>query len=276
MTQLLAQQAQLITTHFGREISQGSHVSEHTKKMDGASQTNRSGNWRSERTPFRKSLTQSFIDADTFIKVDREALPSPIAGSSDCPDETKMKAVPPAPLKEKVPVPVTTPCPLQPLQSHSDAALLLGQLPFSATETSCETAASDSHPTSVLPSVPANSDPVTLHPKAASEKSTSLQLEVIVQRATGLSNFDLFSKSDPYCVCQIMGKPSSTITTPVVQNCCDPVWNFADVLPGYDDGDALQITVFDKDIRFDDYMASATVSRLPFSGKVSLYDAQGK
>merc|ERR1711920_986209 len=43
-------------------------------------------------------------------------------------------------------------------------------------------------------------------------------------------------KSDPYVQVEVRGKPHATFKTPVVNNTCDPVWNFSHDLREFGQG----------------------------------------
>jgi len=74
-------------------------------------------------------------------------------------------------------------------------------------------------------------------------------LLVNVMNARGLYNADGFlaGKSDPYCICLIPGKKKSQFTTPTVNNCLDPDWNFTGKIPEFEAGDSLEFQVWDAD-----------------------------
>lgn len=79
---------------------------------------------------------------------------------------------------------------------------------------------------------------------------TQPHLTVKICSARGLRDTDFMpgkDKSDPYCVCEIMGKPDSKVTTPVVQDDLNPVWDFTAVMEGYEDGDILKFAIWDSD-----------------------------
>eukprot|EP00928_Gymnodinium_smaydae_P095208 TRINITY_DN8154_c0_g1_i1.p1 TRINITY_DN8154_c0_g1~~TRINITY_DN8154_c0_g1_i1.p1 ORF type:complete len:799 (+),score=89.63 TRINITY_DN8154_c0_g1_i1:22-2397(+) len=101
-------------------------------------------------------------------------------------------------------------------------------------------------------------------------ESKCRELMVTVLGATGLANADKFSKSDPYCVCKLVNKDESNFTTPVVKDDDSPMWNYQGFLRHYEQGDELEITVYDRDIAFDDFLGSATVSHFPFYGTLNL------
>jgi len=77
------------------------------------------------------------------------------------------------------------------------------------------------------------------------------QLTVVMVGARGLRNADWspFSddKSDPYCICEIPDKPDSKIRTRTIDNNLDPVWNHEAFVQGWEPGDPLKFTVWDKD-----------------------------
>jgi len=79
---------------------------------------------------------------------------------------------------------------------------------------------------------------------------TSVVLQVIIVSASGLRNADHLpgqGLSDPYCVCQIPGKPASRFQTKVVDDSLDPVWEHVQEVQGYTIGDSLDFVVWDKD-----------------------------
>jgi len=104
------------------------------------------------------------------------------------------------------------------------------------------------------------------------------RLRVMITSAEGLRNADWIGKSDPYCVCEVPGKPYTRFKTEVRSNTLEPVWNKQCDFD-YTPGDLLEFSVFDKDIwpKSDDFLGSA---RLPaehfypngFDGKLPLDD----
>merc|ERR1712079_508738 len=66
-------------------------------------------------------------------------------------------------------------------------------------------------------------------------------LQVTIVRAQNLRNADWMdgSLSDPYCVCKIPGKPKSAITTHVIDDNLNPVWNHTGKIGSYVAGDSL-------------------------------------
>mmetsp|Transcript_59570 Transcript_59570/g.128927 ORF Transcript_59570/g.128927 Transcript_59570/m.128927 type:complete len:805 (+) Transcript_59570:55-2469(+) len=105
----------------------------------------------------------------------------------------------------------------------------------------------------------------------------SALLNIQIVSARDLHNADWMrgDKSDPYCICQIRGKPRSRFQTAVVKNCLDPTWNFETTLQ-YDVGDLLVFTVMDKDFgKADDTLGTATLPSLQifpsgFDGELEL------
>lgn len=79
-------------------------------------------------------------------------------------------------------------------------------------------------------------------------------LEVKIISARGVRDADWAlgaGQSDPYCVAEILGKPQQKITTEVINDQKDPVWNATGSLVAAQT-DSIQFTVFDKDIGKED------------------------
>mmetsp|Transcript_40635 Transcript_40635/g.80290 ORF Transcript_40635/g.80290 Transcript_40635/m.80290 type:complete len:1054 (-) Transcript_40635:43-3204(-) len=77
------------------------------------------------------------------------------------------------------------------------------------------------------------------------------RLMVTIVKARGLRDADWIpgtGKSDPYCCCEIPGKPLSKFQTLTVDDCLDPVWDRTDEVCGWEEGDPLDFTVWDQNI----------------------------
>merc|ERR1712232_140630 len=77
-------------------------------------------------------------------------------------------------------------------------------------------------------------------------KQEMVKIRLTIIGAFGLKKADMFDKSDPYCTCEVPGKKTVEVKTPMVANTQNPMWNHVcelEVSPG----DALQFTVFDRD-----------------------------
>merc|ERR1712216_427526 len=110
---------------------------------------------------------------------------------------------------------------------------------------------------------------------------------VTIMSGRGLRNADINSKSegggsDAYCTCAVPQKPLSKITSRYLRNCnANPVWNFRDVVPSYEDGDSLCFKVWDLDCgKKDELLGTATLRSeqfLPngFEGEIRLTDPMG-
>lgn len=74
----------------------------------------------------------------------------------------------------------------------------------------------------------------------------STRLTITILSAKGLPPADPNGKSDPYCICQVVGKPASKSQTRHIDKTLDPWWGeeFDDKY-GYDDGDPLLFEVWD-------------------------------
>lgn len=106
-----------------------------------------------------------------------------------------------------------------------------------------------------------------------------VQLKVTIASAQALRNADFVGKSDPYCICEVLGKPDPNIQTAVVSDQLNPAWNFESVLAGYCVGNSLTFTVKDKDVlKSDDILGKATLTTAQifpdgFEGEIQLTDA---
>lgn len=102
---------------------------------------------------------------------------------------------------------------------------------------------------------------------------------VTIMGARGLRNADFIGKSDPYCVCDIPGKPDASVTTEVISNNLNPEWNHEAEIKGYRIEDALTFTVKDKDhLKSDDLLGMATLTceqfiEAGFEGELQLSNA---
>merc|ERR1740123_1495005 len=92
--------------------------------------------------------------------------------------------------------------------------------------------------------------------QTAPDKATPLNLTIVSAR--GLRNADWLpgaGKSDPYCECEIAGKPrAGKVQTKVISNNLDPVWEHHAELPGFKQGDTLVFKVYDKDLLKSDFL----------------------
>mmetsp|Transcript_162415 Transcript_162415/g.299668 ORF Transcript_162415/g.299668 Transcript_162415/m.299668 type:complete len:483 (+) Transcript_162415:109-1557(+) len=75
-----------------------------------------------------------------------------------------------------------------------------------------------------------------------------MNLKVSILSARGLRNADWANKSDPYCVCEVLGRPQSTWKTSVQDNTLDPVWNEGQELAMYRQHDSLRFSLYDSDM----------------------------
>jgi len=88
---------------------------------------------------------------------------------------------------------------------------------------------------------------------------------VTLLSAKNLRNADFVGKSDPYCICEIPGRPGSKIETTAINEQLSPEWNHEAQVIGYKVEDSLTFTVRDKDpIKPDDVLGSATLTTEQF------------
>lgn len=117
-------------------------------------------------------------------------------------------------------------------------------------------------------------------PGAAQGRAPAV-LRVTVVGARGLRNADWLGKSDPYCVCEVRGKPDakSRFQTPVIDDCLEPVWDHAGEIADFGSGDELMFTVMDQDTggRADllgkAVLTSAAFDSSGFDGELPLFEA---
>mmetsp|Transcript_182225 Transcript_182225/g.443467 ORF Transcript_182225/g.443467 Transcript_182225/m.443467 type:complete len:293 (+) Transcript_182225:112-990(+) len=101
-------------------------------------------------------------------------------------------------------------------------------------------------------------------------------LRVSIQGASGLRNADTFSKSDPYCICQLEGKPETKVQTQVTKDNVNPEWNFEVKMVAYERGDVLLFEVYVKDvaIKSDDFLGKAKLTSEQVEGNGFFGDLQ--
>jgi len=122
--------------------------------------------------------------------------------------------------------------------------------------------------------------PASLTAVATEAKPQGMRLRIIVFCAKGLRNADVGKsgdKSDPYCRCEIIGKPHTRTQTRTINDTCDPQWNEKREVRDYHEGDVLKLTVFDKDAVKDDVLGQVTfpsekIYPRGFEGEVPLVD----
>lgn len=73
---------------------------------------------------------------------------------------------------------------------------------------------------------------------------------ILIKGARGLRDTDFHpgvDKSDPYCTCQLVGKPESKVVTHVINDCLDPEWNYVAQLAPFEPGDSMDFKISDYD-----------------------------
>jgi len=110
-----------------------------------------------------------------------------------------------------------------------------------------------------------------------------VRLRIIGARALRNADKAFFgNKSDPYCVCQVLGKPTLQLRTPTINRCLDPEWNFMGELNGVRRGDELEFVVWDEDtLKGPDLLGKARLAfdqfrPCGFSGELELTDTGNK
>ncbi|CAE8686657.1 unnamed protein product [Polarella glacialis] len=89
-----------------------------------------------------------------------------------------------------------------------------------------------------------------LKTSSSSLRSTTYDLEVSIVKARGLRDADWLpgsGRSDPFCTCEITGKPATRIQTQVINDQLDPEWNFVGKVSGFRQSDSLYFAIQDDD-----------------------------
>jgi len=91
-------------------------------------------------------------------------------------------------------------------------------------------------------------------------------LHVAILSASGLRDADAMTKSDAYCMCQVVEEPSLRFQTAVVNDDLNPVWDCQHDIAGFIVGHTLLFTVWDKDLwpKQDDLLGRATLRSREF------------
>eukprot|EP00927_Polykrikos_kofoidii_P077979 TRINITY_DN7485_c0_g1_i1.p1 TRINITY_DN7485_c0_g1~~TRINITY_DN7485_c0_g1_i1.p1 ORF type:complete len:1906 (-),score=343.15 TRINITY_DN7485_c0_g1_i1:318-6035(-) len=93
------------------------------------------------------------------------------------------------------------------------------------------------------------------------EPPTKVKVTVVSASALRAADRSLWgdvTSSDPYCVCQLVGKPNTKFKTKTIKKTLDPVWNQEFVVACYAAGDALEFSVMDYDVgKADDFLGRA-------------------
>mmetsp|Transcript_79528 Transcript_79528/g.229984 ORF Transcript_79528/g.229984 Transcript_79528/m.229984 type:complete len:867 (-) Transcript_79528:181-2781(-) len=107
-------------------------------------------------------------------------------------------------------------------------------------------------------------------------------LKINVVGAKNLRNADNFGQSDPFCVCEIAGKPESRFQTRVVDDNASPIWNHCMLLHGFTSTERLRFEVWDEDtFSANDLLGVCEISRklfypLAFVGEIDLSDSDSQ
>merc|ERR1740129_121759 len=105
------------------------------------------------------------------------------------------------------------------------------------------------------------------------------KLRVTIFCARGLRQVGVFGRSDPYCMCEVPGKPWTKFRTATITNTLDPDWSHVrEEIPGYAVGDPLQFFVLDRHVTSENLLGRAallgeTIFPDGFDGVLCLSDA---
>lgn len=122
--------------------------------------------------------------------------------------------------------------------------------------------------------------PAGTGPEKVPEAShNSLKVNLVAAKGLRKSDWMGMLPGDPYCVFEIVGKPSSRVETKAVMKTLDPLWNHEVEVPVYAPGDSLLFTVWDKNFILKDRLLGKA-ALLPkdfnpcgFQGRLWLSDA---
>lgn len=110
----------------------------------------------------------------------------------------------------------------------------------------------------------------------------AVELEIVIVSANHLRNADFGlgqGSSDPYCVFQVVGKPSTRVETRIDPDTMFPVWNHELVVSEFMEDDQLEFVIYDKDVgKSDDLLGRAVLQSRDFLAEgfdshVTLMDA---
>lgn len=114
-----------------------------------------------------------------------------------------------------------------------------------------------------------------------------LTLKVTVISAKRLRNADWLvwdpsDVSDPYCICEVPGKPFTKFQTAVVKDNLNPEWDCSSVIHNFEADDTLRFSVWDEDVgKNDDSLGTAVLTSSQvyprgFDGDLPLNDVNAK
>ncbi|CAE8642249.1 unnamed protein product [Polarella glacialis] len=116
------------------------------------------------------------------------------------------------------------------------------------------------------------------------EDGSKLKVTMVGARSLFAADWSLVHErsSDPYCSCEVHGKPKVKVRTQTMEKTLNPSWNHETKIRGYQIGDALKFTVFDEDWgKSDDVLGHIKVESsqfhpMGFVGELRLTDAGGQ
>lgn len=85
-------------------------------------------------------------------------------------------------------------------------------------------------------------------------------LKFKIVSAKGLPSFVIGGLSDPYCICELVGKPRTRVRSPTIFKSLNPVWNFNVEFDHFTEDDAIKFSIYDADdLKDDDFMAIQSI-----------------
>lgn len=109
-------------------------------------------------------------------------------------------------------------------------------------------------------------------PAVSPSSGGKVNVEIVSASDLRASDWTPGSSSDPYCTCEIPGKPHSKIQTSAMQNTTNPTWNHKATIAEYTAGEHLEFTVLDQGRgKKDDILGKAVLNNAQFH-KVGEFD----
>jgi hypothetical protein len=92
-----------------------------------------------------------------------------------------------------------------------------------------------------------------------------MQLNVTILGARGLRSGDWISTSNPYCTCEVSGKPHTKFKTESCNRTREPRWNFSHSVSDFTPGESLSFTVVDEGLMGHDVLGRTVLHGQQFA-----------
>jgi voltage-gated sodium channel len=119
--------------------------------------------------------------------------------------------------------------------------------------------------------------------RRSNQNDRTITLRITIVGARGLRDADWVTKSDPYCICEVLGKPDLTFRTATIKDELKPSWQHTSEISGFLSNDTLVFAVMDEDVwpKADDFLGRGILNSEKFypdgfDGELTLQDESGK